>query len=90
MGKLKESITVSQEYNESDNFVIDPTIDLQQIIECLIDGAVAFTMLSNHCPVDEKQYFLNKREQLTDVFRMGWYLSLPMPDLSVLRARMRV
>ncbi len=66
MSKLKESITVSQEYNESDNFVIDPTIDLQQIIDCLIEGATAFTMLSNHCPVDEKQYFLNKREQLTD------------------------
>ena len=32
MGKLKESIIVSQEYNESDNFVIDPTIDLQQIL----------------------------------------------------------
>jgi hypothetical protein len=66
MGKLKESIIVSQEYNESDNLVIDPTIDLQQIIECLIDGAVAFTMLSNHCPVDEKHYFLNKRDQLTN------------------------
>lgn len=66
MGKLKESIIVSQENNVSDNFVIDPTIDLQQIIDSLIDGAVAFTMLSNHCPVDEKQYFLNKREQLTD------------------------
>lgn len=66
MGKLKESIIVAQENNVSDNLVIDPTIDLQQIIECLIDGAVAFTMLSNHCPVDEKQYFLNKRDQLTN------------------------
>ena len=66
MGKLKESIIVAQENNVSDNIVIDPTIDLQQIIECLIDGAVAFTMLSNHCPADEKQYFLNKRDQLTN------------------------
>ena len=63
MGKLKESIIVAEEHND---FAIDPTIDLQQIIECLIDGAVAFTMLSNHCPVDEKQYFLDKRDQLTN------------------------
>ena len=66
MGKLKESIIVAQENNVSDNLVIDPTIDLQQIIECLIEGATAFTMLSNHCPADEKQYFLNKRDQLTN------------------------
>lgn len=66
MGKLKESIIVSQENNEFDNIVIDPTIDIQEIIECLIDGAVAFTMLSNHCPIDEKQYFLNKRNQLSN------------------------
>jgi hypothetical protein len=64
MGKLKESIIVEQENNESDNFVIDPTIDLQQIIDCLIEGATAFNMLSNHCPVDEKHYFLNKRDEL--------------------------
>ena len=63
MGKLKESIIVANEHND---FAIDPTIDLQQIIESLIDGAVAFTMLSNHCPADEKQYFLNKRDQLTN------------------------
>lgn len=63
MGKLKESIIVADEHND---FVIDPTIDLQQIIECLVDGAVAFTMLSNHCPVDEKQYFLNKRDELVN------------------------
>lgn len=63
MGKLKESIIVTNEHND---LVIDPTIDLQQIIECLIDGAVAFTMLSNHCPIDEKQYFLDKRDQLTN------------------------
>lgn len=63
MGKLKESIIVANEHND---LVIDPTIDLQQIIECLIDGAVAFTILSNHCPIDEKQYFLNKRDQLTN------------------------
>jgi hypothetical protein len=66
MGKLKESIIVANEYNNNDNIIIDPTIDLQQIIECLIDGAVAFTMLSNHCPIDEKHYFLNKRDQLTN------------------------
>jgi len=66
MGKLKESIIVSQEYNESDNIVIDPTIDLQQIIDSLIEGATAFTMLSKHCPVDEKHYFLDKRDQLTN------------------------
>jgi len=63
MGKLKESIIVADEHND---FVIDPTIDLQQVIECLVDGAVAFTMLSNHCPVDEKQYFLNKRDELVN------------------------
>ena len=63
MGKLKESIIVANEHND---FAIDPTIDLQQIIESLIDGAVAFTMLSNHCPADEKHYFLNKRDQLTN------------------------
>lgn len=66
MGKLKESIIIADEYNNNDNIIIDPTIDLQQIIECLIDGAVAFTMLSNHCPTDEKQYFLDKRDQLTN------------------------
>ena len=66
MGKLKESIIVAQENNVSDNLVIDPAIDLQEIIECLMEGAVAFTMLSNHCPADEKQYFLNKRDQLTN------------------------
>jgi hypothetical protein len=66
MGKLKESIIIADEYNNNDNIIIDPTIDLQQIIECLIDGAVAFTMLSNHCPIDEKHYFLNKRDQLTN------------------------
>ncbi len=64
MGKLKESIIVSQEYNESDNLVIDPTIDLQQIIDCLIEGATAFNMLSKHCPSDEKHYFLEKRDDL--------------------------
>jgi hypothetical protein len=63
MGKLKESIIISSEHNE---LVIDESIDLQQIIDCLIEGATAFTMLSNHCPVDEKHYFLNKRNQLTN------------------------
>jgi len=66
MGKLKESIIVSQENNESDNFVIDPTIDLQQIIDCLIEGAFAFIMLSNYCPVDKKHYFLDKSNKLTN------------------------
>ena len=63
MGKLKESIIVEQENN---NEVIEPSIDYQQIIDCLIEGATAFNMLSNHCPVDEKHYFLNKRDQLTN------------------------
>jgi hypothetical protein len=84
MGKLKESIIVADEHND---FVIDPTIDLQQIIDCLIEGATAFTMLSKHCPSAFSIVDLNA---LYAVFRMGWYLSLPMPDLSVLRARMRV
>jgi hypothetical protein len=61
MGKLKESIIVADEHND---FVIDPTIDLQQIIDCLIEGATAFNMLSNHCPTDEKHYFLEKRDDL--------------------------
>ena len=70
MGKLKESIIVEQENNESDNFVIDPTIDLQQIIDCLIEGATAFNMLSNHCPVDEKHYFLEKRDDLLNTAQL--------------------
>ena len=61
MGKLKESIIVEQ---ENHNEVIDLTIDYQQIIDCLIEGATAFNMLSNHCPVDEKHYFLEKRDDL--------------------------
>jgi hypothetical protein len=61
MGKLKESIIVADEHND---FAIDPTIDLQQIIDSLIEGATAFNMLSNHCPVDEKHYFLEKRDDL--------------------------
>jgi hypothetical protein len=63
MGKLKESIIVEQ---ENHNEVIDLTIDYQKIIDCLIEGATAFSMLSNHCPVDEKHYFLDKRNQLTN------------------------
>lgn len=66
MGKLKESIIVAEEHNNNDNLVIDPAIDLQEIIECLMEGAVAFTMLSNHCPVDEKHYFLSKKDQLVN------------------------
>jgi hypothetical protein len=61
MGKLKESIIVSSENNE---LVIDETIDYQRIIDALIEGATAFNMLSNHCPVDEKHYFLEKRDEL--------------------------
>ena len=61
MGKLKESIIVEQ---ENSNEVIEPTIYYQRIIDALIEGATAFTMLSNHCPVDEKHYFLEKRDEL--------------------------
>jgi hypothetical protein len=61
MGKLKESIIVSSENNE---LVIDETIDYQRIIDALIEGATAFNMLSNHCPVDEKHYFQDKRNEL--------------------------
>lgn len=66
MGKLKESIIVAEEHNNNDYLVIDPTIDLQQIIDCLIEGAMAFTMLSDDCPANAKQYFLNKSDQLTN------------------------
>lgn len=66
MGKLKESIIIAEEHNNNDNLVIDPAIDLQEIIECLMEGATAFTMLSNHCPVDEKNYFLSKKDQLVN------------------------
>jgi hypothetical protein len=61
MGKLKESIIVSSEHNE---LVIDESIDYQRIIDLLIEGATAFNMLSSHCPVDEKHYFLAKRDEL--------------------------
>jgi len=61
MGKLKESIIVSSEYND---LIVDETIDYRMIVDSLIEGAVAFTMLSNHCPPDEKHYFLEKRNQL--------------------------
>ena len=61
MGKLKESIIVEQ---ENHNEVIDLTIDYQRIIDLLIEGATAFNMLSNHCPSDEKHYFLEKRDDL--------------------------
>jgi len=63
MGKLKESLIVASEYND---FATSKSIDREGIINCLIEGATAFTMLSNHCPVDEKHYFLNKRNQLTN------------------------
>ena len=61
MGKLKESIIVSSEYND---LIVDETIDYQRIIDALIEGATAFNMLSNHCPVDEKHYFHEKRDEL--------------------------
>jgi hypothetical protein len=61
MGKLKESLIVSSEHNE---LVIDETIDYQRIIDALIEGATAFRMLSNHCPVDEKHYFVDKQDEL--------------------------
>jgi hypothetical protein len=61
MGKLKESIIVSSEYND---FAANESIDYQRIIDLLIEGATAFNMLSNHCPVDEKHYFLAKRDEL--------------------------
>jgi hypothetical protein len=61
MGKLKESLIVASEHNE---LVIDETIDYQRIIDALIEGATAFRMLSNHCPVDEKHYFVDKQDEL--------------------------
>ena len=61
MGKLKESIIVSSEYND---LIVDETIDYQRIIDALIEGATAFRMLSNHCPVDEKHYFVDKQDEL--------------------------
>lgn len=64
MGKLKESIIVAEEHNHHNDFAINPIIDLQQIIDSLIEGATAFNMLANHCPVDEKHYFLEKRDDL--------------------------
>ena len=63
MGKLKESLIVASEHND---FAASKSIDRDGIINCLIEGATAFIMLSNHCPVDEKHYFLNKRDQLTN------------------------
>jgi hypothetical protein len=67
MGKLKESIIVEQ---ENHNEVIDLTIDYQKIIDCLIEGATAFNMLSSHCPVDEKHYFLEKRDDLLNTAQL--------------------
>ena len=61
MGKLKESLIVA---SENTDLVIDETIDYQRIIDALIEGATAFNMLSNHCPVDEKHYFQDKRNEL--------------------------
>lgn len=61
MGKLKESIIIEQ---ENHNEIMDLVIDYQRIIDLLIEGATAFNMLSNHCPVDEKHYFLAKRDEL--------------------------
>jgi len=61
MGKLKESLIVA---SENTDLIIDETIDYQRIIDALIEGATAFNMLSNHCPVDEKHYFQDKRNEL--------------------------
>jgi len=61
MGKLKESLIVA---SENTDLIIDETIDYQLIIDALIEGATAFNMLSNHCPVDEKHYFQDKRNEL--------------------------
>jgi hypothetical protein len=61
MGKLKESLIVASENND---FAASKSIDHDGIINCLIEGATAFNMLSNHCPVDEKHYFLEKRDDL--------------------------
>ncbi len=63
MGKLKESIIVADEHND---FAVNESIDYQRIIDLLIQGATAFNMLSNHCPADQKHYFLDKRDQLTN------------------------
>ena len=61
MGKLKESLIVA---SENTDLIIDETIDYQRIIDALIEGATAFSMLSNHCPVDEKHYFVDKQDEL--------------------------
>ena len=67
MGKLKESIIVSSEHND---FAANETIDSQRIIDLLIEGATAFNMLSDHCPVNEKHYFLEKRDDLLNTAQL--------------------
>jgi hypothetical protein len=67
MGKLKESLIVA---SENTDLIIDETIDFQRIIDGLIEGATAFNMLSNHCPVDEKHYFLEKRDDLLNTAQL--------------------
>jgi hypothetical protein len=67
MGKLKESIIVSSEYND---FAANESIDYQRIIDLLVEGATAFNMLSDHCPVDEKHYFLAKRDELLNTAQL--------------------
>jgi hypothetical protein len=67
MGKLKESIIVSSEHND---FAANESIDYQCIIDLLIEGATAFNMLSEHCPVDEKHYFLEKRDDLLNTAQL--------------------
>ena len=67
MGKLKESILVSSEYND---FAANESINYQRIIDLLVEGATAFNMLSDHCPADEKHYFLEKRDDLLNTAQL--------------------
>jgi hypothetical protein len=61
MGKLKESIV---RLNELNDIQIDENINLAIIKESLIDGAYAFAMLANYATESDKQYFINKRDEL--------------------------
>ena len=67
MGKLKESLIVASEYND---FAANESINYQRIIDLLIEGATAFNMLSDHCPADEKHYFLEKRDDLLNTAQL--------------------
>ncbi len=63
MGKLKESIIVADEHND---FAVNESFDYQRIIVFLIKVASDFNMLYNHFQSDQKHYFLDKRDQLTN------------------------